>query len=78
MLLPPTCMLHDNACSIFYMLTDICNMQNLQHAKKLACSECNMLKNHMSTCKKTHVNMQHLFLMGQRLSGEDLPSVHEL
>ena len=22
-----------------------------------------MLKNHMSTCKKTHVNMQHLFLM---------------
>ena len=23
-----------------------------------------MLKNHMSTCKKTHVNMQHLFLMG--------------
>ena len=24
-----------------------------------------MLKNHMSTCKKTHVNMQHLFLMGK-------------
>ena len=24
-----------------------------------------MLKNHMSTCKKTHVNMQHLFLMGR-------------
>ena len=22
-----------------------------------------MLKNHMSTCKKTHVNMQHLFLI---------------
>ena len=22
-----------------------------------------MLKNHMSTCKKTHANMQHLFLM---------------
>ena len=28
-----------------------------------------MLKNHMSTCKKTHVNMQHLFLMGA--SGEE-------
>ncbi len=26
-----------------------------------------MLKNHMSTCKKTHVNMQHLFLMNQIL-----------
>ena len=25
-----------------------------------------MLKNHMSTCKKTHVNMQHLFLMCHR------------
>jgi hypothetical protein len=25
--------------------------------------DANMLKNHMSTCKKTHVNMQHLFLM---------------
>jgi hypothetical protein len=24
-----------------------------------------MLKNHMSTCKKTHVYMQHLFLMTQ-------------
>ena len=24
-----------------------------------------MLKNHMSTCKKTHVNMQHLFLMAR-------------
>ena len=38
MLLPPTCMLHDNACSITCMLTlvtcKICNMQkNLQHAK---------------------------------------------
>ncbi len=25
-----------------------------------------MLKNHMSTCKKAHVNMQHLFLMMER------------
>jgi hypothetical protein len=25
----------------------------------------NMLKNHLSTCKKTHVNMQHLFLMAR-------------
>ena len=38
-----------------------CNMQkNLQHAKN------SQLKNHMSTCKKTHVNMQHLFLMTVR------------
>ncbi len=28
-----------------------------------------MLKNHMSTCKKTHVNMQHLFLMQGRGQG---------
>ena len=30
-----------------------------------------MLKNHMSTCKKTLVNMQHLFLM-KRVSLETL------
>ena len=28
-----------------------------------------MLKNHMSTCKKTHVNMQHLFLMAPQVGG---------
>ena len=38
-----------------------------------------MLKNHMSTCKKTHVNMQHLFLMRSPwLTPIRKPSTHQL